>query len=56
MKTKQIRTRLNLNKETIANLDVAMMAQVVGGTGATTGTDDTEVDCEPKLPSNACTR
>jgi hypothetical protein len=54
MKTKEVKTRLSLNKETIANLDMDMMAQVVGGTGGIPGTDDTEVDCAPKKPSNPC--
>jgi hypothetical protein len=55
MKTNEIKTRLNLNKETIADLGIDMMAQVVGGTGPTTDTNGSVVDCD-KIPSYACTR
>jgi hypothetical protein len=54
MKTKEINTRLSLNKQTIANLDLAMMAEVVGGTGPTPGTNESVVDCAPKKPSSPC--
>jgi len=54
MKTKEVKARLNVNKETIANLDIPMMAEVVGGTGGTTDPNYTEVDCDPKKPSTPC--
>ena len=55
MKTKEVKTWLNLNKETIANLNIPTMAEVVGGTGGTTGTNYTELDCDPKIPTTKCT-
>lgn len=55
MKTKKDK-KLSINKETIAHLEIAQLAQIVGGTGPTGGTDDTNLDCDPKIPTNACTK
>lgn len=53
MKTKKD-LRFSLNKETISNLNLFMMSQVIGGTGTTGGTEETELECPPKKPTSPC--